>query len=186
LEETSSDSTPSVTEAVNDALADGKLTAEEKEVVVTAILEELKPGEAVSAETLKEAGISYADLPPATPVDVRTDEDGNPVIIEAEVAAALVLLENPAEMLGAIFEDPGQVLTALGSIGADMSEEEREESEKIVVAAVIAGQAAVNAATMAAAATATTTTGGSTGGGSSGGGGASGGSSKGTRGRERW
>ena len=139
------------------------------EQAVNTLLEQSN-GKPVSAEAIKEAGLTYADLPPATPVEVRTDEDGNAVIITAEVAAALVLLENPTELLGAIFSDPGQALTALVNIGADMSPAEREESQKIVVASVIAGQAAVNAATMAAAAT--TSTGGSSGGG--GGGGASG------------
>jgi hypothetical protein len=134
-------------------------------------VESLQPGEAVSSETLQEAGITYSDLPPQTPVDVRTDENGNEVIITAEVAAALTLIENPSELLGALFEDPGQVLLALGSIGADMSEEEREEATKMVVATVIAAGAAINAATAAAAAAAAaTTTGGSTGGSSSGGG----------------
>jgi len=140
------------------------------EQAVNTLLEQSN-GQPVSAEAIKEAGLTYADLPPATPVEVRTDEDGNAVIITAEVAAALVLLENPTELLGAIFSDPGQALTALTNIGADMSPAEREESTKIIVASVIAGQAAVNAATMAAAAT-TGSTGGSSGGG--GGGGASG------------
>jgi hypothetical protein len=137
---------------------------------VNALLEQAG-NEPVSAADIKEAGLTYSDLPPATPVEVRTDEDGNPVIITAEVAAALVLLENPTELLGAIFSNPSEALTALVNIGADMSPAEREESTKIIVASVIAGQAAVNAATMAAAAT-TGSTSGSGGGG--GGGGASG------------
>jgi hypothetical protein len=41
-------------------------------------------------------------------------------------------------------------LLAIGSIGADMSDEERTESEQTIVAAVIAGQAAVTAAAGAA------------------------------------
>ena len=91
-------------------------------------------------------------MPPQTPVEVRQDENGNEVVITAEVAAALVVLENPAALVEAIFTDPGQALLALASIGADMSEEEREESEKIIVASVIAGQAAVTAAGAAGAA----------------------------------
>ena len=98
MEETSSDNTPE--EVISEALADGKLTEEEKAAVVEALVSNLEPGEAVSAEDLQKAGLTYEDLPPQTPVDVRTDENGNPVIIEAEVAAALVLLENPAELLG--------------------------------------------------------------------------------------
>ena len=107
-------------------------------------------GEAITAEAIEEAGITYADLPPETPVEVRTDEHGNEVVITAEVAIALQLLESPAELISAIFTDPTQAIAAIANIGADMSDEEREESEKIIVASVIAGQAAVNAATMAA------------------------------------
>jgi len=151
-QETSSDNTPQ--EVITDALSDGKLTAEEKAVVVDALVSDLAPGEALSAEGIAEAGVTFEDLPPETPVELRTDEEGNAVIITAEVAAALVLLENPAELLGELFSDPGQVLLALGSIGADMSPQEREESQKTIVAAVIVGQiatvAAVGAATSAA------------------------------------
>ena len=110
------------------------------------------------------------------------DAQGNEVVITAEVAAALIVLENPAELISAIFEDPGQVLLAISNIGADMSEEERTESEKIIVASVIAGQAAVTAAGMAAQSTTTRTP---SGGGSTGGGGAaSGRESKGVRRRK--
>ena len=168
-QETSSNSTPE--SVVADALADGKLTTEEKAAVVEALVSSLAPGEALSATDMKAAGLTYSDLPPATPVDVRTDENGNPVIIEAEVAAALTVLESPSELIGAIFDDPTQVLLALGSIGADMSPQEREEATKMVVATVVATGAALNAVGLS--------TGGSTpsnsgGGGSSGGGGPSG------------
>ena len=134
---------------------DGEFTEAEREVVAEALIESAE-GEAVTAEAIEEAGLTYEDLPAETPVEVRQDENGNEVIITAEVAAALTVLESPAEFIGAIFDDPGQALTAVLNIGADMSVEEREESEKIVVAAVIAGQAAINAATMAATGAATT------------------------------
>jgi hypothetical protein len=128
-------------------------TPEERAVVAEALIEAAE-GEPVTAQAIQEAGLTYADLPPDTPVEVRQDENGNEVVITAEVAAALVVLENPAAFVGAIFSDPGQALLAFASIGADMSEEEREEAEKIIVASVIAGQAAVNAAGMAGAAAA--------------------------------
>jgi hypothetical protein len=128
-------------------------TTEEREIVAEAIIEAAQ-GAPVTAQAIQEAGLTYEDLPPSTPVEVREDENGNEVVITAEVAAALVVLESPSEMLSAIFNDPGQALLALASIGADMSEEEREESEKIIIASVIAGQAAVNAAGMAGAAAA--------------------------------
>jgi polyhydroxyalkanoate synthesis regulator phasin len=156
--------------------ADGKLTTAEKELVAEALIESVAPGETLTKEQIQDAGIAYQDLPPETPVEVRQDENGNEVIITADVAAALVLLENPSELIGAIFSDPGQALQALGSIGADMSPQEREEAQKMVVAAVIAGNAAINAVAVAGAAGGTSTGGG----GSSGGGGASG-DSKGVR-----
>jgi hypothetical protein len=126
----------------------------EERAAVAATLIEAAQGAPVTAQAIQEAGLKYQDLPPATPVEVRQDENGNEVVITAEVAAALVVLENPAALVEAIFSDPSQALLALASIGADMSEEEREEAEKIIVASVIAGQAAVNAAGMAGAAAA--------------------------------
>jgi hypothetical protein len=150
-------------------VADENATEEEKAAVAEAIIE--AAGDApVTAAAIADAGLTYADLPPDTPVEVRTDSEGNEVVITAEVAAALLVLESPAELINAIFTDPAQALLAIGSIGADMSDEEREESEQTIVAAVIAGQAAIGAAGMAAGAASSGSTGG---GGSSGGGGGS-------------
>jgi len=124
-------------------------TPEEVEAAVEAIIE-AADGEAITAEAIQEAGLTLEDLPSQTPVEVRTDDNGNAVVITAEVAVALQVFDSPAELVSAIFNDPGQVLTAVANIGADMSDEEREESEEIIVASVIAGQAAINAAGMAA------------------------------------
>jgi hypothetical protein len=126
-------------------VADENSTEEEKEIIAEALIE-AADGQAVTAEAIAEAGLTYADLPPETPVEVRQDENGNEVVITAEVAAALVVLENPAELVKAIFTDPAQALLALGSIGADMSTEERKESEKTIVAAVIVGGIATQSA----------------------------------------
>ena len=126
-------------------VADENSTEEEKELVAEALIE-AADGEAVTAEAIAEAGLTYADLPPETSVEVRQDANGNQVIITAEVAAALVVLESPAALVEAIFTDPAQALLALGSIGADMSEEEREESQETIVAAVIVGGIATQSA----------------------------------------
>lgn len=136
---------PTPETVISNALADGKLTAEEKIAVVAVLISDLKPGEAVSSEAIKEAGLEYKDLPPETPVDVRTDENGNEVVITAEVASSLELLADPGALLDAVFTDPGAALAALGNIGADMSPQEREEAQKMVVATVIAAGAAMNA-----------------------------------------
>jgi hypothetical protein len=130
-------------------VADEDATEEEKAEVAQAIIEEAQ-GQPVTAEAIQAAGLTYADLPAETPVEVRQDENGNEVVITAEVAAALMVLENPGELLNAIFTDPAQALLALSSIGADMSTEERAESEKTIVAAVIVGQIAGQAAVTAA------------------------------------
>jgi hypothetical protein len=121
-------------------------TDEEKAAVGLALVAALDPGEVLSAADIKEAGISYADLPAETPVEVREDANGNPVVITAEVADALTLIENPSELVGALFSDPSKALLALGSLGADMSTEEREDAQKAVVAAVVVGQLASSAA----------------------------------------
>lgn len=118
------------------ALADGKLSAEEKKEIAGAVIEQYA-GEPVPASALAEAGITYADLPPETPVEVRTDAEGNPIVITAEVADALELVTNPADMVGALFSDPGKALMALANIGADMSPIERKESQQVIVASVI-------------------------------------------------
>ena len=182
---------PTVAEAVKDAMADGKLTTEEKAIVAEALIAALAPGEAVSAQDMRDAGLDYKDLPPETPVDVRTDEKGNAVVITAEVAAQVELVQDPAAFLATAFTDPGAALAALGSIGADMSPAEREEATKMVVATVVAAGAAMNAARGAAASAASSaasaaasSTGGSTGG-SNGGNSGGGGSSEETKGVRR-
>lgn len=161
-----------------DAKNGKELSEEEKEVVVEALLEDLKPGEAISAAAIVASGVSFADLPPSTPVELRTDESGNPLVITAEVAAQIELVQDPGALLEAAFTDPGAALAALGSIGADMTDAEREEATDMVVATVVAAGAAINAAAVAA--------GGATGGGGSSGGGSSGANSPGSRGGRKW
>jgi len=160
---------------------DGKeLTEEQKEVVVAALIENLKPGESISAAEVQASGVSYADLPPETPIELRTSESGEVLIITAEVAANVELVQDPGALLEAVFTDPGAALAAFGSIGADMTEGEREEATDMVIATVVAAGAAINAAAVATGGA----TGGSTGGGSSGGG--SGSNSPGSRGGRKW
>lgn len=145
-----------------------EIVAEEPPVPVEeppAIVEEPTP-EPEPAPVEEEQPLVEEEEPPAEPEVIQVDEVDletlapdtpvqldNGVVLEAGTVIALQLLENPAELLTEIFTNPGQVLTALSNIGADMSEEEREESEKVIVASVIAGQAAVQAAAIAAGST---------------------------------
>jgi len=62
------------------------------------------------------------------------------VELEAGVAVVFEQLADPAALLGEFVSDPGQVLEALGQLGADMTEEEREDSQQVVIATVIVSQ----------------------------------------------
>jgi hypothetical protein len=113
---------------------DGILSEDEKELLVDVILEQAD-GNAISSDLIDELGLDYEDLPDDQPVMLD-----NGVILFAEVADALEIFENPSEILGAVFTDPGKALTAVANIGADMTPEQREESQTVVVASIIVGQ----------------------------------------------
>jgi hypothetical protein len=126
-------------------VASQNATSEERKIVAETLVEQSN-GAPITAQSIQDAGITVEDLPPDTPVELD-----NGVILVAEIVVAIQLLENPAELLGAIFTDPSQALMAISNIGADMSDEVREESEKVVVSAIIAGGIATQAAAAAAA-----------------------------------
>lgn len=86
-------------------------------------------------------------LPPDTPVALE-----NGVVVTAEVAIAVELLQNPGELLATVFTDPMAALAALSNVGADLPPEVREKAEDVIVSAVIAGNIATQAAGAAAAA----------------------------------
>ena len=132
---------------------DGKFTLVEKDLVADVLITSAE-GAPVTAANIEAAGLEYRDLPPTIPVEVREDANGNPVVIQAEVASALLVLESPAALLGAVAtcfnpdeaieglteEQKCELGKALLSMGADMSIPEREKAEDIVVVTVIAGQ----------------------------------------------
>jgi hypothetical protein len=132
---------------------DGTFTLAEKDLVSDVLVSSAE-GAPVTAANIESAGLEYRDLPPTIPVEVREDINGNPVVIQAEVASALLVLENPAALLGAVAtcfnpdeaieglteEQKCELGKALLNIGADMSIPEREKAEDIVVVTVIAGQ----------------------------------------------
>jgi hypothetical protein len=90
--------------------------------------------------------VDLESLAPDTPVELA-----NGVVVTAQVAMAVELLQDPAEFVQNLLTDPIAALTALGSVGADLPPEVREEAEKVVIAAVIAGNIATQAAATAAA-----------------------------------
>jgi hypothetical protein len=129
---------------VDDAQADGQVSAEERVEIANALVE-AAAGEPISAADIIDAGIEYKDLPEDQPVELE-----NGVVLVAEVVAALELFSNPAELVTELFSDPAMVLTALSNIGADMSPEVREDAEDAVVAAVIVSGIATQASMTAA------------------------------------
>jgi hypothetical protein len=132
---------------------DGVFTLAEKDLVADVLVTSAE-GAPVEASTIEAAGLEYRDLPPLIPVEVREDINGNPVVITAEVASALLVLESPAALASAIVscfnpdeeieglteEQKCELGKALLNIGADMSIPEREKAEDIVVVTIIAGQ----------------------------------------------
>jgi hypothetical protein len=132
---------------------DGKFTLAEKDLVADVLIESAE-GAPVTAANIESAGLEYRDLPPTIPVEVREDANGNPVVIQAEVASALLVLESPAALASAIAScfNPDEAIEglteeqkcelgkALLNMGADMSIPEREKAEDIVVVTIIAGQ----------------------------------------------
>jgi hypothetical protein len=96
-------------EILEDAKDGKELNEEQKEIVVAALVEDLKPGGSISAAQVQASGVSYADLPPATPIELRKDENGNELIITAEVAANIELVQDAGALLEAAFTDPGLV-----------------------------------------------------------------------------
>ena len=152
----SADGEITTSEVVNlsEALSeDGVLTLAEKDIVAEALVVSAD-GAPIEAADIVAAGLEYRDLPPQIPVEVRSDANGNPVVITAEVASALLTLESPAALVGAIAgcfnpdeaieglteEQKCEVFKALANIGADMSPQERQKAKEVLVAAVLVGQ----------------------------------------------
>jgi hypothetical protein len=89
--------------------------------------------------------VNLESLPPSTPVTLD-----NGVVVTAEVAIAVALLQDPAALLQKLFTDPAAAFAALGSVGADLPPEVRERAEEVVIASVIVGNIATSAAAAAA------------------------------------
>lgn len=116
----------------------------EEEPIESEPIEETPVEETPVEEIVQVDEVDLETLASDTPVELS-----NGVVVTAEVAIAVQLLQDPAALLQEIFTNPAAALAALGSVGADMTEEEREESEKVIVAAVIAGNIATQAAATA-------------------------------------
>jgi hypothetical protein len=124
-----------------------KSEAEKNEVIVAELIAQaVTSGNPITVENLIQSGVELSDLPSQTPIELS-----NGVVITAEVAIEVELLQDPAAFITEAFTNPLAALSALGSVGADMTPEAREKSEKVVLSAIIAGNIATQAATTAAA-----------------------------------
>ena len=137
-----------VSNAIEEILTE-EITSEQLDNITELLLENYEIDEPMPvAELLEELSDEQIlelleQLDPNQNIEYR---DG--VILEAGVAIIFETLADPAALVGELFSDPGQVVEALGQLGADMTEEERETSQDVVVAAVVASQVATMAATM--------------------------------------
>jgi hypothetical protein len=64
----------------------------------------------------------------------------NGVELTVTVAEALELFESPSDLLSAVFTNPGQVVTAVMNIGADMTPAQRKQSQRAIIPAVVVTQ----------------------------------------------
>ena len=129
-------STNEVENLSTDLQADGVLSSDEKELLAD-LLTEQYADTSVPFEAFEASGLDYEDLPPEQPITLE-----NGVIILAEIADAIEIFDSPEEVLATIFSDPSKALTALTSVGADMTPESRETSQGVVVSAVVVAQIA--------------------------------------------
>ena len=125
-----SETPPSVTDITPNDIIEEKINQ---------LLEDLKPGEAVSFEAFKESGLDYEDLPPDTPIELE-----NGVILTAEIADAIEIFENPTEVLATVFTNPGKAVKALLNVGADLPPKKRKQAQQTVFPMIIVGQIAAS------------------------------------------
>jgi polyhydroxyalkanoate synthesis regulator phasin len=159
-----------VEEVVDNASADGVITAEETQAVIDNLFSdgELSTSEVIDlVDSLQSDGQlseeekqlvsdvlveAYADT--AIPADVF-EESGldyedlppeqpitleNGVVITAEIADAIEIFEDPSELLSTVLTDPGKALKAIANVGADLTPEVRKDAQAITVSAVIVSQ----------------------------------------------
>lgn len=72
------------------------MSTAERSIVADALVQSVDPGKNLTKEQVADAGIKLTDLPPDTPVEVRTSESGQEIVITAEVAVQVELVTNVA------------------------------------------------------------------------------------------
>ena len=134
-------STSEVTNLLDSLNSDGVLSEDEKDLV-SDVLVAAYEDTAIPADVFAESGLDYEDLPPDQPITLE-----NGVVLTAEIADALEIFEDPAELLATVFTDPGKALKAISNVGADLPKEVRKKAQQGTVAVVLVGQVIVGGVT---------------------------------------
>lgn len=117
------------------------LTEDEKEFL-SDVLVAAYEDTAIPADVFAESGLDYEDLPPDQPITLE-----NGVVLTAEIADAIEIFEDPAELLATVFTDPGKALKAISNVGADLPAGIRKTAQQGTVAVVLVGQVIVGGVT---------------------------------------
>jgi hypothetical protein len=117
------------------------LTEDEKEFL-SDVLVAAYEDTAIPADVFEASGLDYEDLPPDQPITLE-----NGVVITAEIADAIEIFEDPAELLATVFADPGKALKAISNVGADLPADVRKTAQQGVLATVLVGQVIVGGVT---------------------------------------
>lgn len=134
-------STSEVTNLLDSLNSDGVLSEDEKDLM-SDVLVAAYEDTAIPADVFAESGLDYEDLPPDQPITLE-----NGVVLTAEIADALEIFEDPAELLATVFTDPGKALKAISNVGADLPKEVRKKAQQGTVAVVLVGQVIVGGVT---------------------------------------
>lgn len=127
-------STNELSDLVDNLQSDGQLSEEEKQLVSDVLVEAYADTE-IPFDVFEASGLDYEDLPSEQPITLE-----NGVIITAEIADAIEIFEDPAELLATVFTDPSKALKAISNVGADMTAATRKDAQEVTVAAVIVSQ----------------------------------------------
>jgi hypothetical protein len=134
-------STSEVTNLLDSLSSDGVLSEDEKDLV-SDVLVAAYEDTAIPADVFEESGLDYEDLPPDQPITLE-----NGVVLLAEIADAIEIFEDPAELLATAFTDPGKALKAISNVGADLPADVRKTAQQGTVAVVLVGQVIVGGVT---------------------------------------
>lgn len=117
------------------------LTEDEKEFL-SDVLVAAYEDTAIPSDVFEASGLDYEDLPSDQPITLE-----NGVVITAEIADAIEIFEDPAELLSTALTDPGKALKAISNVGADLPADIRKTAQQGTVAVVLVGQVIVGGVT---------------------------------------